>query len=138
MSLLTDVIGGLLGGSGGGNPQMQNVLASLLSGSQGGMQQAQQGGAQGPGLGGLGGLISAFQQAGLGDVMQSWINQGPNQPISANQLHNVLGPDQAQTMANNAGMPVQDFLTQLSQHLPQAVDRMTPDGKLPDEGTLSV
>jgi uncharacterized protein YidB (DUF937 family) len=137
MSLLTDVIGGLLSGS-GGNPQMQNVLAGLLSGGQGGMQQAPQGGAQGSGPGGLGGLISAFQQAGLGDVMQSWINQGPNQSISPDQLHNVLGPGQAQAMANNAGMPLQDFLTQLSQHLPQAVDKMTPDGKLPDEGTLSV
>jgi uncharacterized protein YidB (DUF937 family) len=137
MSLLTDVIGGLLSGS-GGNPQMQNALAGLLSGGQGGMQQAPQGGAQGPGGGGLGGLISAFQQAGLGDVMQSWISQGTNQPISPDQLHNVLGSDQAQAMANNAGMPVQDFLTQLSQHLPQAVDKMTPDGKLPDEGTLSV
>lgn len=134
MSLLTDVIGGLVSGS-GGNPQMGNVLASLLSGSQGGMQQ---GGAQAPGAGGLGGLMSAFQQAGLGDVMQSWINQGSNQPISPDQLHNVLGPNQAQAMANNAGMPLQDFLTQLSQHLPQAVDKMTPDGKLPDEGTLSV
>jgi uncharacterized protein YidB (DUF937 family) len=137
MSLLTDVIGGLLSGS-GGNPQMQNVLARLLSGNQGGMQQPPQGGAQGPGLGGLGGLLSAFQQAGLGDVMQSWINQGPNQAISPDQLHHVLGPDQAQAMASNAGMPVQDFLTQLSQHLPQAVDRITPNGTLPDEGTLSV
>lgn len=135
MSLLSNVVSGLLGGSGGGSP-MQGVLMNLLGGQQGtGWQQGQN---QGAGQGGLGGLISAFSQAGLGDVVQSWIGHGTNQPVSPTQLRNVFGEDRVQNMANQSGMAPTDFLSQLSQHLPRAVDGMTPNGRLPDEGTVSV
>ena len=90
------------------------------------------------GQGGLGGLVSAFQQAGLGDVVQSWIGHGPNQPIDPSQLRHVFGDDQVQTMASELGMAPTDFLSQLSQHLPRAVDSLTPNGRLPDEGSVSV
>ncbi len=88
--------------------------------------------------GGLGGLMSQFQQGGLGHIAESWVGNGPNQPVSPEQLHGVLGADQVQSMASQAGMQPHDFLSQLSQHLPEAVHGMTPNGRLPDEGTMSV
>ena len=124
MGLLESVIGGLLGG---GSSPMGSVLSSLLGGAQGGAS-----------AGGLGGLISSFQQAGLGQIAQSWVSNGPNQPVSPQQLHNVFGDQQVQSMAGQAGMQPNDFLTQLSQHLPSAVNGMTPNGQLPNEGTVSV
>ncbi len=86
----------------------------------------------------LGGLMSQFQQGGLGHIAQSWVGNGPNQAVSPEQLHGVLGADQVQSMASQAGMQPNDFLSQLSQHLPEAVHGMTPNGRLPDEGTMSV
>ena len=88
--------------------------------------------------GGIGGLVSAFQQAGLGHIAESWVGNGANQPVSPGQLQNVFGQDQVQNMASQAGMQPNDFLSQLSQHLPNAVHGMTPNGQLPDEGTASV
>ena len=126
MSLLNSVLGGLMGGAGGSSSPMQSVLMGMLGGQQGG------------GMGGLGGLLSQFQQAGLGHVADSWVGNGPNQPISPDQLHNVLGEDRVRSMADQAGMAPTDFLSQLSQHLPNAVNGMTPDGQLPDEGSVSV
>jgi uncharacterized protein YidB (DUF937 family) len=90
------------------------------------------------GQGGLGGLVSSFQQAGLGNVVQSWIGHGPNQPVDPDQLQQVFGEEQVQTMAGQSGMAPMDFLSQLSQYLPRAVDGLTPNGRLPDEGSVSV
>ncbi|MFL5338402.1 MAG: YidB family protein [Geminicoccaceae bacterium] len=161
MSILDQLLGGL-GGQQGGSP-IQSVLLNLLTsqlGTQGGQmgQTGQMGGAMGQGGGfggglgglasaamgsgglaaGLGALLSRFEGAGLGNVAQSWVGNGPNQSISPQQLQNVLGQDQVQSMASQAGMQPQDLLSQLSQHLPTAVDRLTPNGRLPDEGTVSV
>ncbi len=133
MGLLDQVLGGLMGGSGGASP-IQGVLMNMLGGGQ---QGGMAGGGQGMG-GGLGGLLANFQQAGLGHVAESWIGNGPNQSVSPQQLQSVFGENQVQTMANQAGMPQQDFLSQLSQHLPNVVNGMTPNGRLPDEGSMSV
>lgn len=146
MGLLDSVIGSLMGGAGGGAASpMGGILTSLLSGGnqsggQGGMMGGQgMGGMGGQGMGGgLGGLLSSFQQAGLGHVAQSWVGNGPNQPVSPQQLQNVFGQDQVQNMASQAGMEPNDFLSQLSQHLPNAVHGMTPNGTVPDEGSVSV
>lgn len=140
MGLLDSVLGGLLGGGSGGSP-MQGVLMNLLGGGQQGQQQgyAQQGAPSAGGLGGgLAGLLATFQQAGLGNIAQSWVGTGANQPVSPQQLQTALGPDQVQTLASQANMAPHDFLSQLSEHLPKAVDGMTPNGRLPDEGTVSV
>jgi len=131
MPLLDQVLGNLLGGSGGGSSPLQGVLMSMLGG--GGQQRS------GPGMGGgLGDLVSRFEQAGLGHVAQSWVGNGPNQPVSPQDLHRVLGEQQVQGMASQAGMAPGDFLSQLSQHLPNVVNGMTPHGRLPDEGSVSV
>ena len=133
MGLLDTVIGSLMGGAeGGSSSPMGGVLSSLIGGGQAGSQMG------GPAMGGLGGLISQFQNAGLGHVAQSWISNGPNQSVSPQQLQNVFGEDKIQGMAQQAGMQPGDFLSQLSQHLPNAVNGMTPNGRLPDEGTVSV
>lgn len=130
MSLLESVIGSLVGGGTPASP-MGNVLSGLLGGRSSGV------GGTGAG-GGLGGLVAQFQQAGLGHIAQSWVGNGANQPVSPQQLRDVFGQDSVDNMASQAGIPSHDFLAQLSQHLPNAVNGMTPDGRLPDEGTMSV
>ena len=87
---------------------------------------------------GLSGLIAKFEQAGLGGVAQSWVGNGANQPVSAQQLNNVFGEQQVQGMASKAGMQPGDFLSQLSRRLPNAVNAMTPDGRAPSEKSMSV
>ena len=145
MGLLDQVIGGLMGGAGGGSP-MGGVLSSLLGGRgqqggmgmSGGMGSGGMGEMGGMGGGGIGGLVSMFEGAGLGHIAQSWVGNGQNQPVSPDQLQSVLGQDRVQSMASQSGMQPQDFLSQLSQHLPNAVNGMTPEGRVPDEGTVSV
>lgn len=134
MGLLDQVIGGLMGGSGQNSSPMQGVLMNLLGG--GSQNQGYQN--LGSGGGGLSSLLGSFASAGLGHVAQSWVGNGPNQPVSPQQLQNVFGQDQVNTMAQQANMPPQDFLSQLSQHLPNAVNALTPNGQVPDEGTVSV
>ena len=147
MGLLDSVLGSLLGGNAGGaSSPMGSILSSMLGGQSGnaglgntGMGNAGMGNAGMGGIaGGLGGLISQFENAGLGNIAQSWVSNGPNQPVSPQQLQNVFGHSQVQDMASQAGMQPGDFLSQLSQHLPNAVHGMTPNGRLPDEGTMSV
>jgi len=130
MGLLDSVIGGLMGGGAGASSPMGGVLSSLLGGG------GQANGVASQGMGG--GLVSQFEQAGLGHVAQSWVGHGPNQPVSPQQLQSVFGESQVQGMASQAGMQPQDFLSQLSQHLPNAVHGMTPNGRVSDEGTMSV
>jgi uncharacterized protein YidB (DUF937 family) len=88
--------------------------------------------------GGLGRLLSSFEQAGLGHIAQSWVGNGPNQPVSPQQLRTVFGDDRVQNMAREAGLAPDDFLSQLGQHLPRVVDGLTPNGQIPDQGTTSV
>jgi uncharacterized protein YidB (DUF937 family) len=134
MGLLDSIIGGLTGNNQGGGSPMRGVLMNMLGGGQQGAGQFG-GGQMG---GGLGGLVSSFEQAGLGHLAQSWIGNGTNQPVSPAQLQSVFGENQVNSMASQSGMAPQDFLSQLSQHLPNAVNAMTPNGQLPDEGTVSV
>jgi uncharacterized protein YidB (DUF937 family) len=126
MALLDQLLSGLTGVSGSA---LRGVLMNVLG--QGGSQTGGAGG-------GLGGLLSSFEQAGLGHIAQSWISSGPNQPVSPQHLQTVFGEDQVQTMSRQSGMAPHDFLSQLSQHLPRVVDHMTPNGQMPDEGTMSV
>ena len=108
MGLLDQVLGGLLGGaSGSGGSPIQGVLMNMLGGGQqGSTGMAGQGAGMmgGVGGGGLGGLISQFEQAGLGHVAHSWVSNGPNQPVSPQQLRSVFGEQQVQTMATQSGM----------------------------------
>lgn len=105
MGLLDGILGGAVGA------EMASVVSSAIERH-----------------GGLPGLVSQFEQQGLGGVVHSWIGNGPNQAISADQLHQVLGSAAVQQMAAKFGINPQVLLQQLSQVLPQAVDKMTPTG----------
>jgi uncharacterized protein YidB (DUF937 family) len=81
--------------------------------------------------GGLQNVVSQFQKNGFGDTMKSWISQGQNLPITADQIHQALGSDTVKELAAKMGLPVDKIAEMLAQHLPQAIDKVTPDGKLP-------
>ena len=113
MSLLNSVLGAMNAGGGG---QGGGAMAQLLPVV---MQLVQQNG-------GLDGLLQKFQQGGLGDVVQSWVSTGANLPVSADQLGRAIGPEMLQKAGGSAEM-----LGPLAELLPQLVDGLTPDGKLP-------
>ena len=81
--------------------------------------------------GGIQGVVNEFEQKGLGDTVKSWVSTGPNQPISPDQMQRALGPDLLQQLSQKSGIPVQDLTRQLAEILPQAVDKMTPNGTIP-------
>jgi uncharacterized protein YidB (DUF937 family) len=85
---------------------------------------------------GLGGLVERFRQGGLEEVIKSWIGTGPNKPISTGQLHQALGPETVDGLSRETGLPRDDLLSQLSRLLPEVVDKLTPNGKLPREEDL--
>jgi uncharacterized protein YidB (DUF937 family) len=114
MSLLNGILGAL--GDRGGGP-LQGILSSLLGGG---------------GQGGLSSLLTRFDQAGLGHVAQSWVGTGENRPVSPEQLQGVFGDEEVRSMAGQAGLAPNDFLSQLSRHLPDVVDRLTPHGRMPE------
>jgi uncharacterized protein YidB (DUF937 family) len=88
-------------------------------------------------LGGLGGLLDKLQKGGLGDVANSWIGTGQNQPVTPKQLGPALGPDIIKTLAQRSGLSEEELTKQLSQILPGLVDKLTPAGRLPTLAELS-
>lgn len=80
--------------------------------------------------GGLAGLIEKFKQGGLADVVSSWVGSGPNQPVSGDQLHQVLGEDMVNKLSQNTGLDKSGVLEHLSRLLPSLVDQATPEGQL--------
>jgi uncharacterized protein YidB (DUF937 family) len=81
--------------------------------------------------GGLQGVVNEFERNGLGPTVKSWVSTGPNQPISPDEVQRVLGPDLLQQLSQKSGVPVQDLARKLAEVLPQAVDKMTPNGSIP-------
>lgn len=127
MGLLDSVLGSVLGGGqggGGGNAQLLQMVLGMLGNDSAG--------------GGLGGLLQKAQQAGLGDVVSSWVSSGQNMPVSADQLQSMLGGDTVSNMAQQMGVNSGDLLGQLSQMLPQVVDQLTPQGQVPQGGLGNV
>src|ERR1700742_3207876 len=103
---------------------------------------AASGGGLGGGLGsvlggGLGDLLKQLQQNGQGDTANSWVGSGPNKPVSPGDLANALGADQIQHLTSQTGISRDDLLNGLSQYLPQVVDHLTPNGRLPTEDEVS-
>jgi uncharacterized protein YidB (DUF937 family) len=81
--------------------------------------------------GGLQGVVSKFERNGLGATVKSWVGTGPNQPISPDEVQKALGPDLLQQLSEKSGLSVQDLAQKLSHVLPQAVDKLTPNGAVP-------
>jgi|SRR5580698_1834333 uncharacterized protein YidB (DUF937 family) len=79
----------------------------------------------------LPGLVAALEKGGLGPQVQSWLGNGQNMPITADQLKAVLGNAQVQEFARHFGLPVDDMLAALAKFLPEIVDKASPNGTLP-------
>jgi uncharacterized protein YidB (DUF937 family) len=133
---LGDILGGLFGGrSGAGPAQPGGSLNDLLRGGLGGLLG---GAAAGSVLsGGLGNLIRDLQNRGHGDVAESWVRPGPNREIAPGELSDALGGDTLDALSRQTGMDRDELLEGLSQHLPEFVDQLTPQGRLPTEEEAS-
>jgi uncharacterized protein YidB (DUF937 family) len=105
-------LGGVLGGLGG-----------ILGGSSTGSVLS----------GGLGDLVDRFRQAGQGEAAESWVRKGPNQAISTDQLERALGADVVSSLSEKTGLPRDELLSRLARTLPEAVDNLTPEGRVPTE-----
>jgi uncharacterized protein YidB (DUF937 family) len=86
--------------------------------------------------GGLQGLIQCFHQNGLGGVISSWISTGQNQSISPDQVQQVLGNNTLQQVAEKAGVSPEQAKSSLATLLPTLVDKLTPNGQVPEHGNL--
>jgi len=108
MGLFDGVLGGVVGAS------MVSVVNGILE-KHGGVQ----------------GIVNEFEKNGLGPTVRSWVGTGPNDAVSPGDVHRVLGSDLLQQLSARSGLSVQELTEKLSQVLPQAVDRLTPDGTIP-------
>ena len=107
----------------GGGDKKDDLMSSVMQllGGQGGLQD----------------LISQFDAKGLGDIIGSWVGTGQNKSISPDQLQNVLGSDVLSGIASKLGLNTNDLSSQLSNLLPGVVDKLTPEGKVPDGDIMS-
>jgi uncharacterized protein YidB (DUF937 family) len=114
---------------------MGRGLGDVLKGGLGGLLA---GGAAGSVMsGGLGDLLRQFQQHGQGDAANSWVSNGPNKQISPDDLGRALGADQLNALSAQTGLSRDELLAGLSRHLPEVINHLTPDGRLPSEDELS-
>jgi uncharacterized protein YidB (DUF937 family) len=81
--------------------------------------------------GGLRDLMSTFKQAGHGDAADSWVGPGPNKPIGRSELGQAIGPEMLETLSRQTGLSREQIVSRLSSNLPEAVDKYTPEGRIP-------
>jgi uncharacterized protein YidB (DUF937 family) len=121
--------GGATGGGLGGG------LGDILKGNLGGLLA---GGAAGSVIsGGLGDLLKQLQQSGQGETANSWVGPGQNKPIAPGDLAKALGADQISGLMSQTGLSREDLLSGLSQQLPEAINHLTPEGRLPTDSEVS-
>jgi uncharacterized protein YidB (DUF937 family) len=118
MGLLDDLLGKV---TGAGKTDLVNGLMEMLQNKQ---------------TGGLSGLVDNFTKSGLGDIVSSWVGTGANLPISADQIVKGLGQGQLSQLASKVGVSPQDLSSTLAKVLPDVVDKLTPQGKIPTEDLL--
>jgi uncharacterized protein YidB (DUF937 family) len=125
MGLLGEMVKGLagkfLGGGAGTQNPLLDIALSLLTNPQ---------------TGGLGGLVEAFKSKGLNDIMSSWVSTGQNLPISGNQIRDVLGSGLIQQFAKKLGSSGEEVSGGLASLLPEIIDKLTPNGTLPESDAL--
>lgn len=110
MGLLDGIIGGAIGVE----------LATLINGyieKRGGLQN----------------VLQDFEKSGYGEKVKSWVGNGPNLPISAEQVQQTLGSDRVKELGNKFGIPMDKVSAALAEYLPKVVDKATPEGKLPPQ-----
>ncbi len=127
MGLLDSVIGSVLASAGGGQGQQQQQQQSDILGGLMGMINS-------PQIGGLGGLVKKFEQSGLGDMVGKWVAVGPNPTPTANQVQQGLGGDVIAGLSKQLGIDSGQLTSQLAMLLPVLVDKLTPDGNVPQQG----
>jgi uncharacterized protein YidB (DUF937 family) len=87
--------------------------------------------------GGLRDLVDAFKQQGQGEVADSWVSRGPNKQIAPHQIEQAIGPDVLETLSRHTGLSREELLSRLSKNLPEAVDKYTPEGRIPTATELA-
>jgi uncharacterized protein YidB (DUF937 family) len=112
---VTEVLGIQSDAGGSGNAAILEHVTALVNNPQ---------------TGGLQGLVQQFQNKGLGDVVNSWISNGANQPISGDQVAQVVGQDRLAAIASKVGMQPDQISGLIAQHLPDVIDKLTPSGKV--------
>jgi uncharacterized protein YidB (DUF937 family) len=127
-------LGGSLGGALGGG-SAGGGLGDILKGPLGGIL----GGAAAGSVisGGLGDLLKQLQQNGHGETANSWVSPGPNKQIAPGDLASALGADQINGLMSQTGLSREDLLSGLSQQLPDVINHLTPDGRLPTDSEVS-
>jgi uncharacterized protein YidB (DUF937 family) len=123
---IAEILGGL-GKSASGVPGqssiggwLEQIKSSLGGTSAGGILS-----------GGLGELVDRFKQSGNGDTAEPWIKSGPNKPCTASQLEQAIGPETMETLVKQTGLSREELVARLCRELPEAVDKYTPEGRLP-------
>ncbi len=124
MGLLDEIVGKITGLMGHGEGEQSGLLEGVMQ-LLGNKE-----------TGGLGGLVQSFQENGLGGIISSWIGTGENQPISADQIQQVLGNETIQNIAAKAGIAPEEISGKLAEFLPGVIDKLTPDGTIPEGGLL--
>lgn len=119
---ITGAVSGMAGGQQGGQNPLVSVVLGMITNQQ---------------SGGLAGLVQQFQKKGLASQMASWVGTGQNMPVSGEQITGVLGSDQVTKIAQQLGMSSEQASTGLAGLLPNIIDKLTPNGTLPDQSALS-
>ena len=127
---IAEMLGGLSKPGSGGQGSIGGLL-DQLRGSLGGA------GAGGILSSGLGELIDRFKQSGQGETADSWVKTGPNKPCTAAQLEQAIGPEVLATLSEQTGLSREELVSRLCRELPDAVDKYTPQGRIPTEAELS-
>ncbi len=107
-------------GLGGGSKSLASGLLQMIQNQPGGLQ----------------GLVQSFHDKGMGGLVSSWISSGPNPPITGDQVHQVLGSDQVKALAAKAGISPDVAGAAIAQILPGLVDKLTPNGSVPDHSNV--
>lgn len=136
---ITEWLGGLQkgqpGGSGPGDrqsgtsglpPGLDNLLGGLGGAGAGGFLSS-----------GLRDLVENFKRAGQGEAVESWVGRGPNKDVKAQQLEQAIGPDVLATLSRETGLSHEELLARLTRELPQAIDKYTPEGRIPSESEFA-
>ena len=131
-----DKLAEMLGGLGQSAPGAagQTGIGGLLGQLRSSLDGASPGGVL---SGGLGELVERFKRSGQSEIADSWVRQGPNKEIAPSQLEQAIGPEVLDTLSKQTGLSREELLARLSRELPDAVDKYTPQGRLPTEADFS-
>ena len=135
MGLLDGLLGSLMGGQGQGqggtNPLLQIAMQMIAAKAGGGSGRG-----AGIDVGGLSGIVDAFQKGGLGHIADSWVGTGENLPVNADQLSQVLGSDKIGAIASQLGMSHGDVSDGLAKIFPDLINHVTPNGQIPSNRSM--